>query len=186
MIVSAPDTNGRYYLLPMLDMWTDVFASPGGVPPARKLRITWSRLPGWSGKVPDGLTQIPLPRRMYGSSAELRQMDPDYDAVHKIQAGYKVTALSLWGKPSKAVAVKIDPTVDMKTPPMVQVNAMAAGNTSHTRQICSSCIRLTSRISRFWLRCGASGLNLGPASIFRNSTPQCRKVYRPHQRKRSS
>ena len=42
------------------------------------------------------------------------------------QAGYKVTPLSQWGKPPQAVTVKIDPTIDMKTPPKAQVDAMTA------------------------------------------------------------
>jgi len=50
----------------------------------------------------------------------------DYDAVHKIQAGYKVTPLSQWGKPPVSPTVTIDPTVDMKTPPKVQVDTMPA------------------------------------------------------------
>jgi hypothetical protein len=42
---------------------------------------------------------------------------PDYDAVHKIQAGYKVTMLSDWGKTPRPVEVKIDPSAaDLSLP----------------------------------------------------------------------
>jgi hypothetical protein len=128
LIVSAPDTNGRYYLLPMLDMWTDVFASPGwrttGTQPV-DFMIT---PPGWSGKIPDRFAHIPAPTAYVWIIGRTKTDGPaDYEAVHKIQAGYRITPLSLWGKPSEAVRVKTDPTVDMKTPPMVQADSMAAG-----------------------------------------------------------
>ena len=47
--------------------------------------------------------------------------------MHKIQAGYKVTPLSQWGKAPEPVPFKVDPTVDMKTPPKAQVEGMSVG-----------------------------------------------------------
>ncbi len=127
MIVSAPDTAGRYYLLPMLDMWTDVFASPGWRTTGTQADNFLITPPGWTGTVPAGMTSISAPTPFVWIIGRTKtDGPPDYDAVHKIQAGYKVTPLAQWGKPAQPVAAKIDPTADMKTPPKVQIDMMPA------------------------------------------------------------
>jgi hypothetical protein len=124
MIVSVPDTNGRYYLLPMLDMWTDVFASPGWRTTGTQAANFLITPPGWSGTVPSGMTRIDAPTPIVWIIGRTKTDGPsDYDAVHKIQAGYKVTPLSQNYLPP---TVAIDPSVDMKTPPKVQVDTMPA------------------------------------------------------------
>ncbi|WP_354067499.1 DUF1254 domain-containing protein [Bradyrhizobium sp. OAE829] len=128
VVISAPDTDGRYYLLPMLDMWTDVFASPGWRTTGTKAGNFLVTPPGWNGTVPGGMTQIKAPTPYVWLIGRTKtDGPPDYDAVRKIQAGYKITLLSEVGKAPKPVEFKPDPSVDMKTPPKVQVDTMSAG-----------------------------------------------------------
>jgi hypothetical protein len=128
VIVSAPNTGGRYYLLPMLDMWTDVFASPGWRTTGTQAGDFLITVPGWNGKVPDGVARIDAPTPYVWIIGRTKTDGPtDYDAVHKIQAGYKITKLSQWGKAAEPVMAQHDASVDMKTPPMVQVDSMPAG-----------------------------------------------------------
>src|SRR5580700_9908307 len=61
MVISAPDTSGRFYLLPMLDMWTDVFASPGWRTTGTKAGNFLVTPPGWTGAVPAGLMPLAAP-----------------------------------------------------------------------------------------------------------------------------
>jgi hypothetical protein len=124
MIVSVPDTNGRYYLLPMLDMWSDVFVSPGWRTTGTQAGNFLVTPPGWTGDTPSGMTRIDAPTPYVWIIGRTKTDGPqDYDAVHKIQAGYKTTPLSQNYSPP---TVTIDPSVDMKTPPKVQVDTMPA------------------------------------------------------------
>jgi len=137
MVVSVPDTDGRYYLLPMLDMWTDVFASPGWRTTGTQAQTFVVAPLGWRPDLRDRfIDEFKLPKDAQRIDAPTPYVwiigrtktdgPPDYDAVHKIQAALKITPLSQWGKTPEPVAFKADPTVDMKTPPKVQVDRMPA------------------------------------------------------------
>ena len=48
----------------------------------------------------------------------------DYAGVHQVQDGFGIAPLSRWGQPPEPVTVAFDPTVDMATQPVEQVNRM--------------------------------------------------------------
>jgi len=127
-IVSAPDMKGRFFLLPILDGWTTVFADPGkrttGTA-AQKFAITG---PGWKGTLPAGVTEYKSATSMVWLLGRIycTGTPEDYKAVHTLQDQMTAVPLSSYGKPFKAEAGTVDPGVDMKTSIRDQVNAMDA------------------------------------------------------------
>ena len=113
VVISVPDTDGRYYLLPMLDMWTDVFASPGWRTTGTKAGTFLITPAGWRPdlrdrfaeefKLPKDTQRIEAPTPYVWVIGRTKTDGPaDYAAVHKIQAGYKVTLLSEFRQDAEA------------------------------------------------------------------------------------
>ncbi len=126
MVLSVPDTGGRYYLLEMLDMWTDVFAVVGKRTTGTKAGSLALVPTGWSGSLPEGIDKIVAPTSTIWILGRTQTNGPaDYDNVHKVQDGYKLTPLSAWGTaytpPDNAPT---DASIEGKTPPQQQVNSL--------------------------------------------------------------
>jgi len=127
LVLSVPDTHGRYYLLPMLDAWTNVFATPGsrttGTGPSTFV-ITG---PGWKGNLPADMRQLKSPTNLVWILGRTQTNGPeDYAAVHRVQDGCTLEPLSQHGTPYSPPAGAFDPTVDMNTPPIEQLKNMSA------------------------------------------------------------
>jgi hypothetical protein len=124
IILSVPDTQGRYYLLPMLDMWSDVFSVVGSRTTGTRAGNYAIVAPGWSGALPAGIIKIVAPTPVIWILGRTKTDGPaDYDNVHKVQDGYRLTPLSQWGEPyTPPKALPTDSSLDDRTPPLIQVN----------------------------------------------------------------
>jgi hypothetical protein len=126
VILSVPEVKDRFYMLPMLDMWTDVFAVVGTYATGTKAQKFAITMPSWKGKLPQGVQRIDAPTPYIWILGRTQTNGvKDYEYIHKIQDGFKVTPLSSWGKKYQP-SFKKDRSVDDKTPPLVQVQKMSA------------------------------------------------------------
>ena len=129
-MLSVPDTQDRYYVFSIMNMWTDVFGSAGkrttGTGPGNFLIAG----PKWQGTAPTDMRHVfKSPTRYAWALGQTQANGPDdFAAVNAIQAEYKLTPLSSWGSSyTPPATVPVDSSVDTKTIPPDQVEAMDAG-----------------------------------------------------------
>src|SRR5262245_15810024 len=102
IILSVPDVGKRYYLMEMLDAWTNVFASPGARTTGNGCGDFAIVGPQWKGKLPAGVKEIKSPTNMAWVIGRTQTNGKeDYAAVRAIQDQYKLTPLGAWGKDYK-------------------------------------------------------------------------------------
>jgi hypothetical protein len=130
LVLSVPDTNGRYYVIAFFDMWSNVFASIGKRSTGTGAANFLIAGPGWQGTPPADVTQtFRSPTRFVWVNGQMQANGPqDYAVVNARQKQYKLTPLSAWGLPYAPTAeVPVAAGVDTKTPPLDQVRKMDAG-----------------------------------------------------------
>lgn len=129
-VLSLPDMKGRYYLMPMLSGWTNVFQVPGKRTTGTKAQTYAITGPGWTGALPPGVTEYKSPTALVWMIGRIycTGTPQDYKEVHALQDKISVVPLSAYGKKYSPPSGTVDPAIDMKTAVRDQVDAMDAAS----------------------------------------------------------
>ena len=124
LVIRVPYARGRYYLLPMLDMWTDVFSSTGKRTTGTDAQTLVIADANWRGDLPRDVTVIRAPTStgwILGRTQTNGQSD--YKNVHQFQAGISAFPLWAWGSYYEPSEGRVDASLS-KASPLDQLMSM--------------------------------------------------------------
>jgi len=128
IVLSIPDMKNHYYLIALLDAWSNVAGSFG----KRTIGTEKTDLaivgPRWKGQLPAGVSEVKSPTELAWLFGRVRPNDRnDLSAANKLQDQIRVVPLSQFGKRGgKAGAASTAAGADTKGEPRDQVAAMDA------------------------------------------------------------
>lgn len=104
-IISMPDTGDRYYVLPFMDAWTNVFESVGTRTTGNKRQEVMIVGPDFKGDAPAGITSlVKSPTNMVWMIARIQTNNKaDIENVADVQQNMAVTSLNAWIKGERSM-----------------------------------------------------------------------------------
>jgi hypothetical protein len=127
MVLGVPDMGNRYYMLPLMDGYSEIIDVIGAGEPGEDSREYLVVSKGWKGEVPAGMTVIESETAMIWLCGRIycTGTPEDYAAAHHLQDQVKLYPFSAFGKPYTPPKGVVDTTLDMKTAVKDQVGAMS-------------------------------------------------------------
>ncbi len=130
LVIDVPDAQGRYFMMMLADMWSDVFAAPGtrNAPPGRQTYAIAAR--DWRGTLPRGVELLRAPTSSGWLHVRIAVAgSTDLAAAQVFQSNFDATPLSRWNKKGAgpAPAGQFDPALPGR-PPAEQVAEMSPGD----------------------------------------------------------
>jgi len=98
LVLLVPDTPGRYYLMPLMDTWTNIFALPGKRTTCTKPGHFAITGPLWSGELPKGVTELKSPTNRVWLIGRTQTNEPnDYGLCRRAQGAGRLQAGAVVG-----------------------------------------------------------------------------------------
>ena len=132
-VFEMPANDKRYELMPFMDAWTHVFASPGTRTSGNQGATYLLVGPQWEGQVPKGMTLLKSPTDMVWLIGRTQTNGAaDFATVHELQNRLRLTK---WPQPADSLSTNTDSIKDAKPawqvspapslPPVAQMKALS-------------------------------------------------------------